>query len=1564
MSYRTLSPRHLVALFVVAGALLATILAPGAAALAAPPAVPVAVTVEIEAIEDIGVIESAPAFTGGGAPYFVLNSRPGGDFDWNFVRFDLSALPAGATINSAQFRLYVNASANALDIEMGRVDGAWSEATTSWNTKPAVTWAGAIQNAPAVGNVDWPIKPLLEGWLAGTQNNFGIALRGVTPATGGVRADTRDGAIAPRLVVNYTIQVDDGARPDFGDAPDSSNHHGVVNSAYAGVPGRFPSVWEGTAAGQPAGPRHANQSMEGWLGDFLSREADADVGLDQDGPNNILRAAGGAIGDVADNDRGDDGWRNRQIKFFDCRRTTLDVRVSKAPGATRNFMVLNVWFDGNRDGDWEDISPCQSDETGPAQASYEWIVQNYIVDMTAVPAGGSLDFTVNTEKVLNSTPGAKHWLRFTLSETPAVQPSGALADGRGPHPSANPDSYLFGETEDILQTPPPAGQDGTLELQKRVITTAEPTEWIDYVTYEIRLRHNGGTQPVQAQIRDALPYPLIVYPTIDGGGVHYVNVTSTTGGATPLLASLDIKPNPVPNPPQQVVNWQGSLAPDAEVTLSFKVRVLALCDPNQQTMTFTNTAFARPQGGTVITAQDTFTAKCIGYQENQVQWQLQPITDVVNLGDLMHLPVQYRVTNGNPVSVTLNVYQPAGAVQTSAAGQTPSLAVVSLLPNETKLVDLVLRMESEFSDELTLPDDYTPGGPLAFCLMPDAGSPCPAAQEYPNLHGDLPPVQVKVRPNDLGDAPDNTNHAAAAMTAYPGVPATFPTVFDPATGQPQGPRHAHPRPFHLGQRVSLEAEADIGPDQDPFNNIVPAANDPDNDRGDDGTNLALWNLANCQPAVLPVQVFISPQAVAYFTQLGTPGYLNVWVDGNRNGTWQDAVQCGAQPAPEHIVIDYAVNVVGLGAGLHTLNVPSGRVPLAAANQPAWVRITLSEIPSNKTLVAGAIQYGDGRGYAQPFKTGETEDFLYFPAGVAGGGADFDVRLSAKARRGVADIAGVQAAGADKLGNFDIQIFKIDYANRGSATAQNALLEFQIPEKFRGQTPQLQASTLPSDAFTLNFEEIKVTFRSLAPGDQGTIVLGWYGCITCTVTASSVEQSVTASVTVTLPGDVDPSNNQSSATLEGLLSSPIIGAFMDYTDDALMDRIFTGRAASCRATQTLRGKAEPNRIIAILIGNVVVGTTTSDANGFFSHTVNLSTGLHRIGARYANTQVTNAAMATPEATTYYDASSPYLALLVDNTLPFDPMSVTFTDSQGRTLAVPVLGYSFGASQTGSFFRAGETYKVGVDLCDPNPNARSSVTFGDVVISSLLDADGDGRFYGWATFPALVQAAAAAATGDLALIVSDGATESRYGFSIATGAAGIVTDRATGQPLAGATVAALTGTAAGDGSTTFGAWDASLAGQTNPQQTGADGGYLFTADVGTFQLDVSRSGYQAYRTGEIDAANEALARTVALSPAIAEAATQTIAITEQGFVPPTVAVAPGGVVAFVNADLAEHAVRGSGWDSGMLAPGATYKVRAATVGSFSYADATDALNKGVVIVAEGAGASRLFLPAIVR
>ncbi len=325
----------------------------------------------------------------------------------------------------------------------------------------------------------------------------------------------------------------------------------------------------------------------------------------------------GAVGDVADNDRGDDGWRNRNIKFVDCRKQTLTVRVTKAPGATLNRMYLNVWFDGNRDGDWADIAPCQSPDGGPAQAAYEWIVQDHIVDMTAIPAGGYLDFQIDTERVLNHTEGKRHWMRFTLSEARAVAgPAGAYPDGRGPHPG----SYQFGETEDVLQTPPPPGEVGTLVLEKRVLDAVDPVDYAGTVTYQIRLRHDGGSQPIQAQIRDELPYPLHLVPHLTStGDIAYVDVTSPSGGAAPLEAELTYVNGDAVSRWNQLVSWQGTLEPNSEVVLSFDVHVHPFCGPNQQTETVHNVAEARPKDGSPLTAEATFIAKCPGYDANNIE---------------------------------------------------------------------------------------------------------------------------------------------------------------------------------------------------------------------------------------------------------------------------------------------------------------------------------------------------------------------------------------------------------------------------------------------------------------------------------------------------------------------------------------------------------------------------------------------------------------------------------------------------------------------------------------------------------------------------------------------------------------------------------------------------------------------------------------------------------------------------------------------------------------------------------------------------------------------------------
>lgn len=1563
----------------------ATQAAPLPTALAAPATETAATTVVLEPTDDARTQPGSPNtnFDDG----FLWMGHPNVHF--SLLKFDLSVLPVDATINAADLQLYFTGMYTGTNqIEVGRVNGAWEEETLTGSTPVTYNWSGQFQPVTSTGkgdgsSVSWNVGPLVQAWHAGTVANEGLALRGnggdLKAAHSKETGEASD--LGPKLRITYTLPADDGQpRPDLGDAPDSTNHHGINNTAYLnGTLGQFPTVYN-VPANQAAGPLHVNQTMEGWLGDFLSREGEADQGPDQDAPrNNILRnTVTGAVGDVADNDRGDDGWRNRTLRFFDCERTQLETRISKAPTATLNRMYLNVWFDGNRDGDWSDLGQCQADEDQPAQASYEWIVQNYIVDMTAIPAGGSLDFMIPTEKVLNSSGIGRHWMRFSLSEAPAVQPiSGTdLPDGRGPHPShPTLKTFQYGETEDVVQRSLPATSTGTLEIFKRVVTDGEPVEWIDYVTYEILLRHNGGAQPLQARLRDVLPYPLIVYPTINGGNIEYIHVESPTGGATPLQAQLDVIPPSGSTPPQQVIKWQGTLAPNAEIKLTFQVRVIALCQPNQQTMTFTNTAQGLPKGGPLVTASDTFTAKCIGYDESNVDVDLQPIDNPVDWDDLIHVPISGTIHNLHPVSVTVGLYQKpldttaadlwASATLTTTKPRKPiKLIELPLQPGETKPFEVLLRMDDESSESITGESD--PVTQLAFCIMLDNSGNCPDATLYPKLHG-LLQVNIPVRPSDLGDAPDSTNHFGAAMAAYPGTPAGFPTVFDPATGLPQGPRHLHPRPFHLGQRVSRELDADIGPDQDPLNNLVPPANDPDNDRFDDGSRLR--NLANCQPAVADVQVAIAPIAVNYFQQLGAPAYLNVWLDSNRDGDWADGFTCQDaqgqnQTVVEHILIDQPINVVGLGAGLHNLaNIATQRVlwPAQLANRPAWVRFTLSDSPSNKTLNFGGIAYGDGRGYAAAFKVGETEDHYRYYGGDA---VDVAVQLAATSQPVAKQDAGLQAASTDKLGNFEIQLFKVDVVNMGAAGVTNALLEFQIPEKFRGQQPSvLRAPGVSPQNISVNVDKLTMLLPHIEQDNVYSVVLGWYGCITCTVasnvTAAAATAEYTGIATVTAAGDSDTSNNQSSATARGLLSSPIIGAFMDYTDDACMDRIISGAAVTNRTSLQLRGRAAPNQIIAILIGLLKVAEVTSDAQGNFSYTANLIAGVHEVSARYASI--------TSPRDSASGLATGKLKLLVNPALPFDPLSVCFVDSNARSYAVPTLGYSFGATQTGSWLRSGESYNVSLNASGGNLNQYFKVTFEDILVSSLTDENGDGLFQGLVVMPdpGVVQSASVNATAKLGLLVGDGTTESSFSTAIETTSAGVISDRGTGQPLAGASVGVVVEQSSSAGQRFFTTWSTSQSGQPNPQVTGADGKYSYSASDGTYRLDVVRDGYQPYRSGDIDAGTTSLNLNIALSPVVAEATTQQILITENGFQPATLNAKVGDVIEFINVDLTDRGITASAWDSGLLAAGQSYKVKVTANGAITYSEVMDGSTQGTIMVGDGAvGTQRLFLPLVTR
>ncbi len=216
---------------------------------------------------------------------------------------------------------------------------------------------------------------------------------------------------------------------------------------------------------------------------------------------------------------------------------------------------------------------------------------------------------------------------------------------------------------------------------------------------------------------------------------------------------------------------------------------------------------------------------------------------------------------------------------------------------------------------------------------------------------------------DLGDAPDSTNTDGLDMDAYPGVTANFPTVF--AGPNPTGPIHQNDElMFYLGSGISGEEEADSGEDTDAdgTNNIVPSTNQADNDGADDGLSLPNM-LPHCQSLALDYTVTVTDTATE-----GMDGYLNIWLDWDRDGAWggESPATCPGWTggAPEWAVQNQPVSLPG--PGTYALQTPEFPVWNLNAAEGVWLRVTLSEAPAPAD---------NGAGPPGGYNLGETEDYL-------------------------------------------------------------------------------------------------------------------------------------------------------------------------------------------------------------------------------------------------------------------------------------------------------------------------------------------------------------------------------------------------------------------------------------------------------------------------------------------------------------------------------------------------------------------------------------------------------------
>jgi hypothetical protein len=250
---------------------------------------------------------------------------------------------------------------------------------------------------------------------------------------------------------------------DFGDAPEAS-------LAYPGVPGAFPTCLQpgpvGTQSGScaprstPPGPagfvRHVTPvgTPPYWLGG-CGRPAPEGIDSESNGKTNSTGGPISACGDIAidcvetafgmsfgqdECTGGVDAGIAAALTFKPCSMESVAFMASNC-GATARQVVLNVLVDMNEDGDWNDNVLCGT------QCAYEWAVKNVVI---VLPPGCT---TLHTPAFLVGPLGTQahgySWMRITISDSPV--PDDFPWAGSANLAATN-QSLVGGETEDYPVT--------------------------------------------------------------------------------------------------------------------------------------------------------------------------------------------------------------------------------------------------------------------------------------------------------------------------------------------------------------------------------------------------------------------------------------------------------------------------------------------------------------------------------------------------------------------------------------------------------------------------------------------------------------------------------------------------------------------------------------------------------------------------------------------------------------------------------------------------------------------------------------------------------------------------------------------------------------------------------------------------------------------------------------------------------------------------------------------------------------------------------------------------------
>lgn len=156
-------------------------------------ALPVTIsTTSLVSVADTGANQASPTTNTGTATTMLVESATSAN-QRSFVRFDLSAIPTTARVQSATLQLTMSTAPTATrTYEVDKVSAAWTETALTWSNMPAAAAATAtVASGTTSGvNLTWNVTSDAQTFVANSATNFGWQIKDTSESSTTARTAT------------------------------------------------------------------------------------------------------------------------------------------------------------------------------------------------------------------------------------------------------------------------------------------------------------------------------------------------------------------------------------------------------------------------------------------------------------------------------------------------------------------------------------------------------------------------------------------------------------------------------------------------------------------------------------------------------------------------------------------------------------------------------------------------------------------------------------------------------------------------------------------------------------------------------------------------------------------------------------------------------------------------------------------------------------------------------------------------------------------------------------------------------------------------------------------------------------------------------------------------------------------------------------------------------------------------------------------------------------------------------------------------------------------------------